>query len=438
MHNTSVHPFRVHPGRSLLVILGIVALLLSVTVGIAEVYLRLTVPFITTNWPGRFDPRFGDNFIPGEILHWTNGVDFWTRTRANSLGFLDREPPEAPPDSGCRVLFIGDSIVQASQVPIEKKSHVIFETLAREQLPALGVETVALGSTGTGQANQLAYYERFGPGLQPDVVVLVVAGNDLANNSPLLESLRYGWHPGHLPRLFFVVTPDGDHIARQAIDPDWKQYRLSEPYKAQRPAHQYLNEHGYSYNWLYTHIERHLPALAGLISGQSSASYVATRMRDIENLDGFEEAYAEWDYPDDLDMNHMFHAADPLPPVFRQALQLTGHALDEFQHRAQADGFHLLMLAAYNVTRHYAPGTVRMGRSMRDRGAFLRLEELAAARDIPLIDQYGYILEQGGDPGEARFSVDRHWSEQGHVWAAEAVLEYFRHNPQLCSTTGQL
>ncbi|MGD2112598.1 MAG: hypothetical protein PVI50_04365, partial [Gammaproteobacteria bacterium] len=320
---TPIRPSDGRRGRNLLVILGVSLLAIGIFVAVAEVYLRFTVPFVATHWPARFDPRFGITFQPGEVLQWTNGVDFWTRTRANALGFLDREPPAGPAPGGCRVLFIGDSFVEAAQVPIDNKFHVVFEQLAREQIPALDIETLAFGYSGTGQANQLAFYEFFGAPLQPDVVVLVVAPNDFANNSPLLESARYGWHPLHLPRLYFAVAPDGERLSRQPIDPDWERHQLAYATAALRPLHSFFHEYSYFYNWLFAHLQARLPAVAARLSGRSKTGFVTARLRDIERIDGFSQAFAHWDYPDDLDMDRMFFAQDPLPPVFGQALRLS-------------------------------------------------------------------------------------------------------------------
>ena len=60
------------------------------------------------------------------------------------------------------------------------------------------------------------------------------------------------------------------------------------------------------------------------------------------------------------------------------------------------------------------------------------LRELAAERDIPVIDQMVHILDRGGDPDDVHFANDGHWSPQGHQWAAEALLEWMASNPSVC------
>lgn len=48
------------------------------------------------------------------------------------------------------------------------------------------------------------------------------------------------------------------------------------------------------------------------------------------------------------------------------------------------------------------------------------------------INQYEYIISNGGDPTQGRWAHDGHWNEQGHRWAAQALLEYFQTQPDIC------
>ena len=70
---------------------------------------------------------------------------------------------------------------------------------------------------------------------------------------------------------------------------------------------------------------------------------------------------------------------ESLPPVFKDALDFTAFALDQFKERADRDGGSLAVLSIY-----------RMG--TRGDPYFDRLNAMAEARGIPVIDQYDYIL----------------------------------------------
>jgi hypothetical protein len=100
-------------------------------------------------------------------------------------------------------------------------------------------------------------------------------------------------------------------------------------------------------------------------------------------------------------------------------LAFTGFALDQFQERTHRGGFNLLILQT--MKREDGSGL-----------AFDRLERLAKARNIPVIDLYAYIRTHGGRTIDARRLYDGHWSPQGHRWAAEAVLDHLAAHPALC------
>ena len=136
----------------------------------------------------------GGIFAPKAEVRHTNGLDFWTISRTNTLGFPDREPIGIErAAASCHITMIGDSYVEALQVPIADKFHVRLEELAARELRHLDVTTSAFGVSGTGQVNQLPYYDEFARYLQPALLVLVFVNNDFMNNAPILEGLHQGW-----------------------------------------------------------------------------------------------------------------------------------------------------------------------------------------------------------------------------------------------------
>jgi hypothetical protein len=184
---------------------GIAVALLALAAMAGEFALRVKTPFLANNWPIKFDGSYGFNFVPGAKVELTNHLDFWAENIVNSLGFLDREPPstEYPGTGVCRIAFFGDSMIEAAQVPLEQKVQIQLERFANESHGGKKFQTLAFGFSGTGQANQIPFYDVFAKRFHPNVVVLVFVSNDFANNSSVLESIRNGWDPFHPPRLFF-------------------------------------------------------------------------------------------------------------------------------------------------------------------------------------------------------------------------------------------
>ena len=120
-------------------------------------------------------------------------------------------------------------------------------------------------------------------------------------------------------------------------------------------------------------------------------------------------------------MDDPFLHAQDLPPVYEDALDFTGFALDQFRERADRDGAALVILSTHHMGTQGHLG-------------FDRLAALAESRGIPVIDQYDYITRQGAEPRDAIWVHDGHWNAAGHRWAAEALLEYLKENQAICTT----
>ncbi len=385
---------------------------LTLVGAVAEVWLRLTMPFTVRDLPMHFVPGVGLTSEPDVEVYWTNNRDFWTVSRTNSLGFLDREPVTAErAAASCHVAMIGDSFVAAKEVPIVEKFHVRLEELAARELPHLDVTTSAFGFDGHGQINQLPFYDEFARQLHPKLLVLVFVWNDFMNNATVLNALHRWIDPDRMPFVTAGRDADGTITLRPPVP--------GEKFRGQRPVRP----------WWYRLLTKHIPVIR--------TSYLANWLRPIlfpprfKTMRLIEEAkilsrrapYASlldgWQPTTEGAINAVFHRKD-LPSYFESALDFTAFALDQFKERAEHDGVSLVILSTHTMkTRGYP--------------IFDRLTALAETRGIPVIDQYDYILRQGARPEDARWAHDGHWNAAGHQWAAEALLEYLKRNQGVCA-----
>ena len=155
--------------------------------GIGEAWLRLAHPFLEDRVQWEFHPKAGMLLRPGAEIRKTRRREFSTVSRANGLGFADREPIDpGRAAASCHVAVLGDSFVAALEVSVEEKFHVVLETRAAAALPDLDVTAQAWSRTGSGQIEQLAYYDEFARRLRPKLVLLVFVPNDFVDNAPLL------------------------------------------------------------------------------------------------------------------------------------------------------------------------------------------------------------------------------------------------------------
>ena len=382
---------------------------------VGETYFRLRTPFVKPYAPYLWSPTVGSIFRPNAEVRSTNGLDFWTISRTNILGFLDRESIGIErAAASCHIAMIGDSYVEAFQVPIADKFHVRLEELAAEELRHLDVTTSAFGISGTGQVNQLAFYDEFARYLRPALVVLVFVPNDFMNNAPILDGLNRGMYPDRLKNVSATRGADGSIKLRPPWPGTWPdaEIRIAVP-PAPAPSHtratDYLTGISLFVNWLDAKkralsasddIDPELIAQVTLLS-RRSPGYAAL-------LDGWRPTKRD-------DIRASFLYARDLQPVYEDALDFTGFALDQFRKRADRDGAALVILSIPHM------GT-------RGDLAFDRMAALAEPRGIPVIDQHDYITRQGAKPRDAIWEHDGHWNAAGHRWAAEALFEYLKRN----------
>ena len=352
-----------------------VALLVALVVG--EIYLRAAWPFARNQDRTEFVPGVGMRLMPQAEVRWTNTLDFWTVQRANSLGFLDREPPSPErATASCHVAIIGDSFVEAKEVPVSDKVQVRLERMAAERLPGWDVTVAAYGRGGTGQVAQLPWWDEWIRHRPPKLVVLSFVWNDYTDNGLWTSGV------GDPPYAHVRMVQDG---SLELILPG---DRVSVPRSG-------------------------LPFVNRILGSVPVA------------LRPYSKVWAQWrHWVWRKKMSSVFPSLKrPRPVLTKEKVAATAFALDQWKMRVESGprSARLVVLA-----------TDSMHRSSRNRAALEVLKELAAERDIPVIDQVTHILDRGGDPGDVHFANDGHWSPQGHQWAAEALLEWMAANPSVC------
>ena len=388
----------------------IAGLLLIALVG--EGYLRLANPFIESGTPYRFVDGVGLQNAPNAELRFANWHDnHFAVSHTNSQGFLDREPVSAErAAAGCHIAFIGDSFVEARQQPITDKFHVRLEKMAARELPHLSITTQAYGMDGTGQINQLPYYDEYARLLNPNLLVLIFYVNDFSDNSTALLSLYSGLDPDRIP----FMSAQRDAYGNMKLRPPDAEYerfllpRLPQPWH--KNAWNRLVKVSYLAKWLSTKYMRDYgvghPQLAAW------AEMIAARPCCVSLLNDWQPVVwwmLDWQF-----------GKEHMPPVFEDALEYTAFGIDQFKRRLDRDGVNLAILAATRIM-----GT-------RGDPQFDRLSAIADARGIPVISDYDYNIRQGHDAANGQWRNDLHWNATGHQWVAEALLEWLKENQDVC------
>ena len=192
---------------------GAALLSVAVVLILAEVLLPLVV---TLEQPTlRYDALLGFGGRPHLDIAWTREMEgAERRVRTNRLGFHDHERAMAPAPGTRRILFLGDSFLEAYQVEIDKGfSQRLARILSRGGGPR--VEALNWGVHGYGLGSHFLNVRERVEAWRPDAVVLVLfLGNDLQDNyAPLAaasvprfevvgDSLVYLPAPPYTPRFW--------------------------------------------------------------------------------------------------------------------------------------------------------------------------------------------------------------------------------------------
>lgn len=150
----------------------------------------------------------------GLALHWpglvTHLPQFGQTVSFNSVGMRDREHAVTKPEGVFRILVLGDSFMEALQVPYEESFPSLLER-ALEQKTARRVEVVNASVSGWGTDDELQYLKTYGMVWSPDLILVAMTlHNDISDN------LRERFH----------TTRNGAVVARSNESASFLQYKV--------------------------------------------------------------------------------------------------------------------------------------------------------------------------------------------------------------------
>lgn len=376
------------------------AFLVLGSLAFAGVLAEATLRLIGFEYPSFYlhDRVTGNALRPGAEGWWREeGESF---VHINSAGMRDdRDANAEKPPEVFRVAVLGDSYVEALQVPVERT----FWRLLEAKLQACGfangqrIEVLGFGVSGYSTAQELLTLRTRANGYRPDLVLLAfTSGNDVRDNSKEIA--------GAYPRPYFDVNPDGS-IGLDASFHNHRIFRLKSS-----GAWRLLRELGD-----HLRVIQLVNKTLNVLGQPLSAPRVQARGAEI-GLD--EEIYV----------------SRP-SPVWERAWQLTERLIKEIHTESTRSGAKFVLVSVTN------PGQVPPDPShMRDQAQRLgevdlfyperRLRALAERERIEAI----LLAEPFADFAAAHrvylhgFANTQlgggHWNEAGHALAAELIAQY--------------
>jgi hypothetical protein len=152
----------------------------------------------------------------GLALHWPGLVaylpQFGHSVSFNSAGMRDREHPAEKAEDSLRILVLGDSFMEALQVPFDAS----FPSLLERELAATAgrrVDVINASVSGWGTDDALKYLTSYGLRLKPDLIIVAMTlYNDVSDN------LRERFHS----------TRDGTLVSRAPTRASFLGYKITE------------------------------------------------------------------------------------------------------------------------------------------------------------------------------------------------------------------
>jgi len=362
----------------------------ALAAGVMEVGVRVMHLVPTRFWQP--DPLLGTRLIPGKEGWWTQEEhEFRVPVRINSLGCHDIEHSIKKPDGSRRVLLLGDSHVEALQVPLQDSIGRQLERRLRSD--GANDEVVSAGVSGYGTASELLYFRERGWQYSPDLVLLAFyPGNDVKNNGPALEkSLRPEY------------AADGSLLRVHGGKP--------------RVRDRSLLGRSQAYAFWRKLILTRQPALAGFLVRVGLVKKAAIRAADTR--EGVPLDY--WVY------------ADPVPPEWQDAWRHTERNLDDLRDAVAARGarFAIVIVTARDRVYRDSWETLRELYPRLQKGKWdleapdRRVLAWCESRAVPCLQLYPAFAERAAASEERlHYVYDGHWTSAGHALAAKLTAQF--------------
>jgi len=351
---------------------------LVVSVLLLELGLRLFAP-LSPSW-SQPDDTLGWAFIPHAAYRFVapEGCPGWTSSgQINSHGLRDREYPYAKPPGTYRILALGDSYTEGLQHDLDHIWPKLLEQRLNQRGGDMRYEVINGGRSGMGTGLEYLFYTSRGRRYAADLVVLLVIGNDVEDNSAAFRE------PGGYGPYFSL---DGDALV---VDDSFKRERaywvrsVLTPLKQRSALVSYVLRQYYVFvNW----------------RAQTSGAAVSVGARAA--------GAAEVETP----------VVAPYSPAIVQAVAVTQRLLVELNEAVRADGARLVVFNGSRETWDPAqPDALVRAVANEQHLAYLDLippMEAAAARSGTLM--FGCRENGGGG----------HWSRAGQATAAALIYEF--------------
>jgi GDSL-like Lipase/Acylhydrolase family len=353
--------------------LGAKALLLVVSslcaLAIAEMILRVAYPQQLGVW---YTLRSGMVIHPPQTRIYL--ANFGQTVEFNSQGMRDVEHRQTKEPGTFRILLLGDSFMEALQVPLEESFPRLLEHRLRT-LTGRPVEVVSAAVSGWATDQHLAYVRQYGVTLTPDLILVAMTlHNDIA------ENLQEHFH----------TIDRGRVVARPPVELSNTEFRTLK-------VKQYLASRSHFYQLLRRARElRHI---------RKAKRHLDAHVMQLIQEDGSAAIAKGWELTGGL-----------LVGIRDEGARLGA--------RASVVLIPLSLQIYPDVLRGWLAANGVPADRLALEGPQARMREIAAAAEVTTIDLLPAFRRSFGQNGRGlHLERDGHWNQQGHRIAAALVAD---------------
>jgi hypothetical protein len=318
---------------------------------------------------------------PKDFTFYWNGrnpycIEFRVQVSTNNFGFRDEDWTLEKPPGTIRIAVLGDSFVEAIQVPLERTSTRQLEMLLDRRLPNARIETMNFGVSNYGVGQYLMVYDEYVRKFRPDYVVAFASYLNFTRTTQRELSSRLQEFYALNVRPSYTVGDDGTLMYLPATDYDKYASGVE--------------------SLLETHFKGNRTIPVAPIASQLALPHWVLHVlsRKARPSAAPQRRRSNMIFPD-LDLNYRI--------------------LEELYQHVRADGGTLLFADAFEYLERY--GVVRGSGALTARN-----RALMEALDAGYVDLSPALRAAPTNP---QFECDMHFNETGNRVMAEALAEWF-------------
>jgi lysophospholipase L1-like esterase len=356
-------------------------------------------------------PRLGWTHKPNADIVYERS-EFRIPVHFSSAGLRDGEYAFAKPAATARLVYLGDSFVEAVQVPFDSCAEERLEAQLRRQPPdARRWEVLNFGVSGYGTCQQLLLLEEQALRFEPDVVLAQLYFNDLDDDR------RFG--------LCDLDAGGGLRVA-PATQLGWKQAAISN-------TKSFLYQHSHLYMFVSTRKPRTVRPAGGGAAPESKPAGAAPMHDVAPPPPPATPDAAQWSPVQSCPGRHTSHewrmTLRELPDDTRRAIDQNAATWERMQAASRAHGARFAAILGVSKTQLepaiYARTLIELGCDPRAHDVDLppsRLAAAAAARGVEVFDLLPAFRSAVAREA-VHFRYDGHWNAAGHRIAARALYD---------------